>query len=205
MLAAALLAAAPAVGLANTQEEVSNPDAKCLKCHSKKLKKKLEDGERMSLHVPVTAFEESVHSVIGCTGCHRDIGKSKHPSKQPIASMRDYSLKQNETCSQCHASKSKSYAGSIHASLADNGNMEAPVCSDCHNAHAVQSMAVYEPVTGQPCNSCHEEIYDAYSRGSHPGTHLRGLPQCPRCQCGCGRRSSQDHLPELPRRRKRRS
>jgi hypothetical protein len=92
LFAVALLAAAPAVSWAEQHEQVSNPDAKCLKCHSKNLKKKLEDGEKMSLKVMAEDFEQSVHSVIGCTGCHRDIGKAKHPSKQPIGSAREYSL-----------------------------------------------------------------------------------------------------------------
>jgi len=167
LFAVALLAAAPAVSWAEQHEEVSNPDAKCLKCHSKNLKKKLEDGEKMSLKVDVAHFEESVHSVIGCTGCHRDIGKAKHPSKQPIGSAREYSLVQNETCNQCHADKAHAYEGSIHARLAADGDQSAPLCSDCHNAHAVQSMAVYEPVTGKPCKTCHEEIFDAYAQSVH--------------------------------------
>jgi hypothetical protein len=167
LFAVALLAAAPAASWADDSEAVSNPDAKCLKCHSKGLKKKLEDGEKMSLKVNVAHFEESVHSVIGCTGCHRDIGKAKHPSKKPINSAREYSLAQNETCGQCHADKAHAWEGSIHANLAANGDQSAPVCSDCHNAHAVQSMAVYEPVTGKPCKTCHEEIFDAYAQSVH--------------------------------------
>ncbi len=167
MLAAALLAAAPAPGMADQHEEAANPDVKCLKCHTKNLKKKLEDGERMSLKVEVSAFEDSVHSVIGCTGCHRDIGKSKHPSREPIASAREYSLAQNENCRHCHEAKFTAYEGSIHASLARDGEAAAPLCSDCHNAHAVQAMAVYEPVTGEPCKTCHEGIYDAYSESVH--------------------------------------
>lgn len=173
-IAAALWAAAIPVVSADDHEQVSNPDVKCLKCHSKKLKKKLEDGERMSLQVPVEDFQESVHNVIGCTGCHRDIGDSKHPSKKPIESARAYSVAQNETCAQCHADKAESWEGSIHASLAAHGNAAAPLCSDCHNAHAVQSMAVYEPVTGKPCKSCHEEIYVAYAESVHGNARANG-------------------------------
>jgi len=174
LFAVALLATAPAASWADDHEEVSNPDAKCLKCHSKGLKKKLEDGAKMSLKVDVAHFEESVHSVIGCTGCHRDIGKAKHPSKKPINSAREYSLAQNETCGQCHADKAHDWEGSIHASLAADGNDSAPLCSDCHNAHAVQSMAVYEPVTGKPCKACHEEIFDAYAQSVHGTARANG-------------------------------
>lgn len=168
MFAAALLAAAPAAGLADQQVQATNPDAKCVKCHSKGLKKKLEDGEKMSLKVDAAHFEDSVHSVIGCTGCHRDITKIKHPKeKRAITSARAYSVEQNETCRQCHEAKFAAYEGSIHASLVKGGDDQAPLCSDCHSSHAVQPMAVYEPVTGEPCASCHQDIYEAYAESVH--------------------------------------
>jgi nitrate/TMAO reductase-like tetraheme cytochrome c subunit len=142
-------------------------DAKCMKCHSKNLKKKLEDGERLSLHVAQSDFEESVHGTIGCTGCHTSIAGKKHPSKQPISSKRSYSLEQNESCRNCHEKKFTQYEGSIHASLVAGGSDIAPSCTDCHSAHAVQSMASYEPVTGQPCKACHEGVYTAYAQSVH--------------------------------------
>ena len=98
LVATACLAVAPAALAAEATP--SNPDAKCLKCHSKKLKKKLEDGETMMLQIAGDEFGQSVHKVIGCTGCHRDVPKGKHPSRQPISSQREYSLRHNETCSR---------------------------------------------------------------------------------------------------------
>jgi len=169
LLAAALMAAAPAAaGLAAEQEGVSNADAKCLKCHSKGLNKKLQDGERMSLRVDAEHFGDSVHRVIGCTGCHRDIAQIKHPKeKREFASVRAYSVAQNQSCRQCHEAKFTDYESSIHANLVSAGDVQAPLCSDCHGAHEVQAMAVYEPVTGQPCAACHQDIYDAYADSVH--------------------------------------
>lgn len=190
LLAIAFLAMAPAAGLAADQEEVSNPDAKCVKCHSRGLKKKLEDGETMSLKIDVDTFGTSVHTVIGCTGCHRDVAKGKHPSRQPIASRRAYSLKHNQTCSQCHEAKYTAYEGSIHASLVEAGNDDAPLCSDCHSSHAIQPRTVYEPVSGEPCSTCHTDIFDAYSESVHgvaynEGNKIRGghveAPICADC------------------------
>jgi hypothetical protein len=168
LLAAACLAVAPAAGLAGPQADASDPDAKCLKCHSKGLKKTLEDGERMSLKVDAAHFEQSVHSVIGCTGCHRDITRIKHPKeKRAISSKRAYTVEQNLTCRQCHEAKYLAYQGSIHADRVGDGDLHAPVCSDCHSSHTVRSMAVYEPVSGQPCSNCHQAIYDAYAQSVH--------------------------------------
>ena len=165
LLAAAMLVALPVT--TSAAETAGDPDAKCLKCHSKKLKKKLEDGETMFLQISAEDFGQSVHQVIGCTGCHRDVAKGKHPSRRPIANRREYSLKHNETCSQCHAAKYQAYEGSVHASLVAEGSPNAPVCSDCHSSHSIQEQSVYEPVSGEPCSSCHEAIYDAYAGSVH--------------------------------------
>ena len=190
LLAIALLGMAPAVSMADHHEEVSNPDLKCLKCHSKNLKKKLEDGEKMSLRIEVEEFETSVHSVIGCTGCHRDVAKGKHPAKQPIASRRAYSLKHNQTCSQCHEAAHDAYKSSVHASMVEHGDTGAPVCSNCHSAHAIQPRTVYEPVNGEPCSNCHTEINDAFAQSVHglarsEGNLIRGehvkAPSCAGC------------------------
>jgi hypothetical protein len=146
---------------------MSKADKKCLRCHSKKLKKTLEDGEKLLLHVSATEYSESAHSDIGCSGCHTAIAGKKHPSRDPVASKRAYSVDQNEICRDCHATKFEQYEGSIHARLVSDGNISAPVCADCHSAHSVQPMVTYEPVTGLPCKNCHEAVYDAYSLSVH--------------------------------------
>jgi hypothetical protein len=166
LLAIALGAMAPAA--AHAQDGVADPDAKCLKCHSKNLKKSLADGEKLSLHVSTEDFAQSAHNVIGCTGCHREVAKAdRHPSREPVATHREFSLAQNETCKQCHSADFKAYKESIHANLAAHGNTETPVCSDCHTAHAIQTMAVYEPKSGEPCSNCHQDIYQAYEQSVH--------------------------------------
>jgi hypothetical protein len=190
LLAIALLAMAFPANAAEDQEEVSNPDLKCLKCHSKSLKKSLEDGNKLSLHIEATDFAESVHQVIGCTGCHRDVPKGKHPSREPIASQRAYSVEANKTCQQCHEDHYALYEGSIHASLVEQGNTSAPVCSDCHGAHSIQSRTEFEPVNGEPCSKCHVDINDAFEKSVHGeartgGNQIRGqfvrAPSCPDC------------------------
>lgn len=172
LLAAALLAAAPAVW--PDEPTPDDPDVKCLKCHSKKLKKALEDGETMFLQIDGEEFGQSVHRVIGCTGCHRDVAKGKHPSRQPIGSRREYSLKHNQTCSQCHEANHAEYKDSVHASMVADGNVSAPVCSDCHSSHSIQPRAVYEPVSGEPCSTCHQEIYQAYEQSVHGQAWAKG-------------------------------
>lgn len=173
LVAIALAAMAPAAALA--QQGVADPDAQCLKCHSKNLKKSLADGEKLSLHVSTEDFAQSAHNVIGCTGCHREIARAtKHPAREPIATHREYSLAMNETCKQCHSADFKAYKESIHADLAAHGSSDTPVCSDCHSAHAIQTMATFEPKSGEPCSKCHQDIYQAYEQSVHGQARAHG-------------------------------
>jgi len=149
-------------------EIASNRDTKCLACHSMNLTKSLGDGERLSLHVPAADFTESVHANFGCTSCHQEVGNRDHPkTKVVINNRRDYSVEQNQSCRNCHAANFEQYEGSIHASLVADGNDAAPLCTDCHTAHATKSLAVYEPLTGEPCKTCHENIFEAYAQSVH--------------------------------------
>lgn len=168
-----LLTSVAAIANVSEKPAVAN-DAKCLKCHAKNLTKTLEDGNKLSLHVAESEFSDSVHGKIGCAGCHSEIAGKKHPSKESISDHRTFSLQQNKNCRSCHAGKFNQYEGSIHAHLVAEGDPKAPMCTDCHSAHAIQSMAVYEPVTGLPCKNCHEDIYDAYAQSVHGKARAEG-------------------------------
>ena len=170
--AAANTASEPGVKIAKSQSVKS--DTKCVKCHSRKREKTLEDGDVLSLQIPKAEYANSVHGEIGCTSCHQALADKKHPSREPIASRREYSLALNQSCRACHAENFEQYESSIHASMVAEGNKAAPVCTDCHSAHAVESMAVYQPVTGLPCKNCHENIFDAYSLSVHGGARVKG-------------------------------
>jgi hypothetical protein len=152
-------------------------DAKCLKCHSKNKTKSLADGEEMSLFVPLSEYTSSAHSKEGCVSCHKVIADKKHPAKKyriEISSQRDYSVERNEVCRDCHEVKYAQYEGSIHATMVSHGSSTAPVCSDCHTAHAVEPMTVYEPVSGEPCKNCHEDVFDVYSTSVHGEARKNG-------------------------------
>ena len=179
LFAAFLLLVAGAVNASVTaqpdqQVSAQESNAKCLKCHSKNMKKSLEDGEKLSLHVAQGELTNSAHGDISCTSCHTAIASKKHPSKEKISDRRAFSLEQNENCRVCHATKFTQYEGSIHARLIAEGNLSAPVCTDCHSAHAVESMSVYQPTTGLPCKKCHEGIYEAYAQSVHGKARTEG-------------------------------
>jgi len=179
MLSVTLLVSPIAEGMASepgdkSHSTVLKSDNKCLKCHSRKREKTLEDGDVLSLQVAKAEYANSVHGEIGCTSCHQAVANNKHPSREPIASRRELSLALNQSCRSCHTETFAQYESSIHASLVADGNLAAPMCTDCHSAHAIESMAVYQPVTGLPCKNCHENIFDAYAQSVHGGARANG-------------------------------
>ena len=172
----------PAIN-ATAENTISAADQMCLACHSMSgLSKSLEDGEKLSLHVEKEGFSGSVHSVVGCTGCHQDVDPAKHPAMNSIASAREYTIDKSQVCRNCHPAKFKQYEGSIHASLVTAGDSAAPVCSSCHDVHAVQPMSTFEPISGEPCKACHEDIFDAYAGSMHGKARVdEGHLQAPIC------------------------
>jgi hypothetical protein len=167
MLTVVILICVPVAG-SFAAGALSQADQQCMACHAfEGLSKSLGDGESLSLHVPGEEFSASVHAAFGCAGCHPDVSMSSHPAPGPIASAREYSVSKVQACGNCHAGKAKQYEGSIHASLVQEGNVAAPVCTDCHGAHTVKAMDVYEPMTGISCKNCHENIFAAYADSVH--------------------------------------
>ena len=125
----------------------------------------------LQLHVPGDMFAKSVHSSIGCTGCHSDVDLAAHPPAEKfIASKRSFSLTMTQVCRGCHADKFDQWETSIHAALVRNGDPAAPICTDCHNPHAVIKDAATQ-IDQVPCQKCHAAIYTAYLR-----QHACGIP-----------------------------
>ncbi len=168
----------------------SAADQQCLGCHGAAgMEKKLEDGDTLQLHVPGDLFAKSVHSAIGCAGCHADVDLAAHPPEQnDIASKRSFSLAMTQICRGCHADKFEQWETSIHAALVRNGNPAAPICTSCHNPHAVIRGAagtVEETGDQTPCKTCHTAINTAYLSSVHAQARLSSVqsdaPTCSGC------------------------
>jgi hypothetical protein len=161
----------------------SKTDQQCLACHGAQgLQKKLANGETLSLHVDAGTYAQSVHSGLGCAVCHGDVTLENHPPlKKKITSVRENSLALQKVCSACHADKFKLYQGSIHATLLREGNPIAPVCTDCHSAHAMMPKASFDVATGAPCSKCHAPIHEAWSGSVHGVARKQGNTAAPVC------------------------
>jgi predicted CXXCH cytochrome family protein len=177
-LAALALAAASLTAQA-ADSPLSKQDKECLECHATKgLEKKLANGEMLSLHVDGSGFAKSVHSMIGCAVCHREIAVGDHPPlKKKISSLRDNSIELTKVCFTCHSGVFKLYKNSIHATLVREGDTAAPLCTDCHSPHTVMAKAAFDAKTGAPCSNCHFAIQKAYA-GSVHGQASLGCSSC---------------------------
>lgn len=175
LMAAATIAPASAA-------DISPADQQCLACHSMPgLEKTLESGETLSLQVDADHFAPSVHSPLGCTGCHSDVNLASHPpASNPIASKRVFSIAMARICANCHADQAERWSKSVHATLVRNSNPDAPICTSCHSPHQVMKGAA-AAIETVPCKNCHAEIFTAYSASVHGILRKGGLAKAPLC------------------------
>ena len=183
----AALTLLPAASPAFAAEPVASAaDQNCLACHGTAgMEKKLSDGDTLQLHVAAGPYLQSVHGANGCTSCHSDVDITKHPpEKNDIAGKRSFALAMTQVCKTCHADKFEQWQSSIHAALVRSGNPNAPVCTDCHDPHAVIKNAATQ-VDQVPCKKCHADIYTAYLGSMHAKSRLASkdsyAPICSGC------------------------
>ena len=113
---------------------------------------------------PYQEYKQSVHGkalfekgllkfAAVCTDCHgvhdiKGVGEPHLMAKNP------------ETCGGCHILVFNDYKASIHGSEALKGNIDAPLCVDCHGEHKVQSPEDQGAPTSSAkipdtCSNCH--------------------------------------------------
>jgi len=168
----------------------------CGNCHEKHVPKTADglDGAEQ-----VASYLESVHgqAVIKagltvsatCADCHgnHDI----RPSKDPESRVNRVHIP--ETCGRCHVGVAETYSKSIHGTLLTEGNQKAPVCSDCHTAHAISRIdtpAFMRDIVSE-CGSCHNKpkpgshekasLYDTYRASYHGQVNALGSARAARC------------------------
>jgi nitrate/TMAO reductase-like tetraheme cytochrome c subunit len=110
------------------------------------------------------------------------------------SSPRDFSLEMYPICQQCHAEQYQKVLDSVHQTALAAGNMNAAVCTDCHNPHTQTRLTnkdtgelLFEAkqVIPQTCAKCHSTIYDTYKASVH-GSALtnegnQDVPTCIDC------------------------
>ncbi len=137
----------------------------CGSCHGQKF---VMEGSGQGTQ-QFASYQESVHGhaiaagsekAAVCTDCH-----GSHeilPASDPKSSI--YKFNVPATCARCHGAVEKEYVRSIHGQAMARGNSQAPVCTDCHGIHAIQShLDPRSSVSAQnlamvTCARCHEGV-----------------------------------------------
>jgi len=101
-----------------------------------------------------------------CNDCH-----SSH-ALQPATNPKSLISHQNvsKTCAQCHEDIYNTYMESVHGKAFLAGNINSPICIDCHREHAIQAptdpnSSVYATeISKTTCPQCHaaERIVSRY-------------------------------------------
>jgi predicted CXXCH cytochrome family protein len=173
----------------------------CLTCHGNKgLSSLLGNGEELTLFVDQKAFRSSVHGAKAtCLDCHVDIYPEDHPrpgSVKRFPTHRDYTLARYEACKRCHFSNYTKLLESVHYQMLSQGNVLAPVCTDCHGVHDIGYADRPRYNISRKCAPCHQEVYETYARSVHGRAleeeHNLDVPVCTSCHMA--------HVTEDPRR-----
>ena len=150
IVALVLLLAATAWAAPKAGNKMSNED--CLACHNDSSLTTEKSGKQISLHVDEAGFKASIHGVLGCTDCHKDVKAVPHDPAPATPA-----------CATCHAEQQTAYDHGIHAKAVAGGNTNAARCQDCHgNVHEVlpssdpKSKLAHGNIP-QTCGACHKQ------------------------------------------------
>jgi nitrate/TMAO reductase-like tetraheme cytochrome c subunit len=149
----------------------------CLACHQQEGIDITLGRESLPVTINPTEFGFSVHAEegIGCADCHTNITDYPHPDVK-TNSAREFLLSLYETCKECHEDKYELTQDSVHQRAFEAGNINAAICSDCHNPHTQRrltgeasgeltpSARIHIPET---CSQCHSTVYDQYKDSVH--------------------------------------
>lgn len=152
----------------------------CLECHTRDLNLLLGNGDMLSLNIDPLEIGVSVHLSHECTDCHGEFSRESHPARD-FSGLRQHSVVLAGVCTECHDEAASAYDDSIHHTLLAEGNLSAPVCTDCHGFHAVREAETMAQLSGLPCRKCHGEVFEAFALSRHGAGQAREHFTTPLC------------------------
>jgi predicted CXXCH cytochrome family protein len=136
----------------------------CRTCHKKKF----------------TEYEDSVHAAVIkegskkaplCSDCHNPHTVLSAKILKPIA---------DTPCAKCHENIFQAYSKDVHGLERVAKGKSAPLCANCHQAHAVKAASLGDGVK-DACLSCHKNAVDQHKDWlPNAGLHFEAI-SCPAC------------------------
>jgi len=157
----------------------------CGNCHS-------TDGMAKKHGLPSVypSYMDSIHGfalskegllvAANCQNCHGSHRILSHNDPQSPT----YKANIPKTCGTCHAKINDDYQGGAHGHAVASGNFKAPVCTDCHTAHAIlqPTEAEFRMQSTPICGSCHKDKLSTYRDTFHSQLgSLGGYVETARC------------------------
>jgi hypothetical protein len=109
----------------------------------------------------VAQFKDSVHAAMvadgsdkapTCSDCHNSHTQRSIKLVEPIA---------NVPCANCHKEIFKAYSQDVHGLERVAKGKTAPLCADCHSAHAIQAASMGTGIKDS-CLKCHKDAADKH-------------------------------------------
>jgi len=157
----------------------------CGNCHS--------DGTHATNKVPPSVYPKYIDSIHGfalskegllvaanCQSCHGSHKILSHNSPQSAT----FKANVPKTCGKCHARINADYEDGVHGKAVAAGKMGAPVCSDCHTAHAIlqPTESAFRMQSTPICGNCHKDKFSTYRDTFHSQLgSLGGYVETARC------------------------
>jgi predicted CXXCH cytochrome family protein len=124
--------------------------------------------------------KEGLLVAANCQSCHG----SHHILSHTDPKSPTYKANIPGTCGTCHAKINDDYQAGAHGHAVASGNLKAPVCTDCHTAHAIlqPTEAAFRMQSTPICGSCHTEKLSTYRDTFHSQLgSLGGYVETARC------------------------
>lgn len=138
-----------------------------------------------------------------CKDCHTVGGDmvTDLPPDNPNSTV--YATNQEQTCGKCHDKALTTFHNSLHGRLLEKGDTRAASCSDCHDNHAIKSVA--DPASQLSrtniqniCIKCHSGVVPDYEKSAHHQAFVKGNLNAPVCT-DCHNAISHDTAPATTR------
>jgi predicted CXXCH cytochrome family protein len=124
--------------------------------------------------------KEGLLVAANCQSCHGSHHILSHKDPQSPT----YKANVPKTCGNCHAGITADYMGGVHGKAVAAGHLDAPVCSDCHTAHAIEqpTAAAFRMQSTPICGNCHKDKFSTYRDTFHSQLgSLGGYVETARC------------------------